>query len=136
MLPFILCFSMIFVFFPQSKAAAAWYFQTDNARWSEGGSDGYIQVKSGQTVDIKINSCSRVNRNNNVATQMSVTDCGPALAAEICNPTTGNCTSRYTIGSDGFLRFTNMKGASYEIYIYDSWSSYYFTGWANYSPHY
>lgn len=119
-----------------SQASAAWYFQTDNARWTEGGSDGYIQVKSGQMIDIKVLSCNRVNHNNDVSTPMNVSDCGPALSAEVCNPVTGNCTARYTIGSDGFLRFTNMKGAGYEIYLYDSWSSYYFTGDINYSPHY
>jgi hypothetical protein len=124
----------LFVYIPGANAELG-YFQTDGDWATEGASDGQITVRSGQDIRIQVASCSRVNWSNHYATPMSVSECGPVLYATVCNPVTMACTSTKNIGSDGIVLFTDMKGATYEIYLDDSWSNYYFRGEHDYTAY-
>ncbi|MFC7439572.1 hypothetical protein [Laceyella putida] len=119
----------LFVYTPKASADYDQYFDTDDDVF-----DNTVTVYSGQDVKVKINSCNRVNWNNNSATPMPVSDCGSALYAKLCNGTTSNCITKH-IGSDGIVWFTNMRGPYYLVYIYDSWPSYHFEGSSDTTEH-
>ncbi|PFE04544.1 hypothetical protein COE15_25150 [Bacillus cereus] len=126
-----LMLSMVVLFgFSESASAASSsvYFETDNIESSQS-----IYVSSGRTVTVKINSCSRVNWSSFKKDSMSVSQCGPAISVNLTSVSTGNSTSTKVVGSDGYVTFTNMVGGTYYVHFYDSWSSYFFSGWSTVS---
>ncbi|MCI0768361.1 hypothetical protein [Bacillus sp. TL12] len=124
-----LVLSMVLLFgFSGLASAASSYggFETDGPRYGEAYS--IYGVSSGQTIKVKINWCANVNWATYRATSMYVFRCGTALSVKLYNPSTGNYTSTKVVGSDGYVTFTNMRGGTYDIYFYDSWSDYFFRG--------
>ncbi|MBO1583178.1 hypothetical protein [Bacillus sp. XF8] len=115
LLVFVLCFSIFFAIFPQSKADASGTrtFTTEDGKY-----DNTAYSSGGTNVQIDVWNLKRITDNWNPfpvrPTQLSV---------RLCNFTSGNCTGYKTFDTIksgyGRVQFYNMLPGSYNVDIRD-----------------
>ncbi|MGE7596465.1 hypothetical protein ACQKMY_25615 [Peribacillus frigoritolerans] len=127
LLPFVLCFSMIFVIFPQSKADAGSNTSTfEFNTYSKSREHRITNVGRGANISFYTDSYWYRTHTSTWETQGGIQNDG-ALSVKLCRAGTSTCTTtksfRYTAPT-----FTNMNGGDYDIYVYDNETYWYHHG--------
>lgn len=127
-LPFVLCFSMFFAFFPQSEASAtggipghAGYAYPTNIVTEDGKWDGTLYTNSThRNVEVGYGAVELYSKSTKRFVRMG--DIGD-ISFRLCNASTKSCTS-WRVSP----KWTNMKAnQKYYLDVRDKYSSYYAT---------
>ncbi|MGG0238077.1 hypothetical protein [Bacillus rhizoplanae] len=105
MLVFVLCFSMLFAFFPQSKADAATMLDADSTRlypYSKQAYTEYVYVYAGGQVGVYIDSFNNYDVEWLVRKSNGSIFKGPGVIYN--NTKSGEINTRYTVYSSGWYR--------------------------------